>query len=153
MKSYILLLLICINFLKANGQINKEIVGKWKVISVTTSEFYIDLKTDSCSIYEKLKSHYPYIDDQKKIILEAKKLYSWQVQFSRDGIFNQYSKNNSVHEGKYDIDTGLSILTIHDKDASENDKGEKIKIYFKDGKLYQLFENDGDSQILVLERQ
>ncbi len=153
MIRYILILLICVNFLKANGQNNKEIVGNWKVISVTTSEFYIDLKTDSCSIYEKLKNHYPYVDDQKKIILEAKKLYSWHVQFRGNGTFNQYAKNSSVHEGKYEIDSELGILTIHDKDASKNDKGEKIKISFKDGKLYQRFENEDDSQVLVLERQ
>lgn len=96
---------------------NISLIGKWKIISIDSGDFYINTKTDSIFISKKTKTIFKDSLELNNMINIAKKTYTDNtIDFNING--NYLQKNESVvsMSGTYKINTLDKKISVTTKD-------------------------------------
>jgi hypothetical protein len=117
MKS-ILTLLFLISLTISCGQNEQEkIIGKWKIVSVNSGDFYLNTKTDSISISKEFKKAFNDSLALDNVINVAKMTYKNNVMdFNDSGVFNQMIDNELKMYGTYEIKPSIEKINVLLKD-------------------------------------
>lgn len=122
------------------SQENKLLIGEWKVVSVSTANFYYDVEKDSIELSEKLKKTY-----RNKISRQdydaTIRLENRNSSFIFDENFNYDFYLSKSERTKYSTFTGTyqlngNIITLNVTNLSKNKLIQKASFIFKDDKLF-----------------
>jgi hypothetical protein len=140
--------------LSSKGQNNVDIIGIWKVVSASTSDFYINFRSDSVSLSSEMRSLYPDSADQNKLINNAKNIYgSSKFSFEKNGVFKQYMDTFFLFEGKYRITPSENIIVLTTKNSLGKEIDENITYSFNEGELIITMKYDKDTIDFILEKR
>ncbi|TDO26769.1 hypothetical protein [Sediminibacterium goheungense] len=151
-------LCLCVLFtLTANSQCDTMILGKWKVISVKTSELYFNLKTDSSFIESDAIKNYP--DTNRQMIIELNKM-SWgniRFEFKKGNQLTMQFMEGVVDDNmKFCFNDNKKLISITSKNSLGEDKTDDWSAYMKEGQLHMTIQfdpEDDESKIqFVFER-
>ncbi|MGB5462588.1 MAG: hypothetical protein WBM92_04420, partial [Aureibaculum sp.] len=94
-----------------------EIVGKWKIVSVNSGDFYLNTKTDSITISKEFKKVFNDSLALDNVINVAKMTYNNNVmEFNDSGVFNQMIDNELKMYGTYEIKPSIEKINVLLKD-------------------------------------
>ena len=111
-----LLFLISLTISCAQNEQDK-IVGKWKIVSVNSGDFYLNTKTDSISISKEFKKVFDDSLALDNVINFAKMTYNNNVmEFNDSGVFNQMIDNELKMYGTYEIKASIEKINVLLKD-------------------------------------
>ncbi|APY00051.1 hypothetical protein [Lacinutrix venerupis] len=111
-----LLFLISLTISCAQNEQDK-IVGKWKIASVNSGDFYLNTKTDSISISKEFKKVFNDSLALDNVIKVAKMTYNNNVmEFNDSGVFNQMIDNELKMYGTYEIKPSIEKINVLLKD-------------------------------------
>lgn len=139
----------------AVSQCDSTLVGKWKVVSVKTSEVYFNLKTDSSFVEPDAIRNYP--DTNRQIIIEMNKM-AWsniQFEFKKGNSFTLSMMEGLSENGKYCFDQIKKSLNVTMKNGLGEDKTEEWKVYLNNQYLHMTFtfgEEEEEEMFFVFER-
>lgn len=114
----ILTLLFLISLTVSCAQNEKDkIIGKWKIVSVDSGDFYLNTKTDSISISKEFKKVFNDSLPLDNVINVAKMTYKNNVmEFDDSGVFNQMINNELKMYGTYEIKPSIEKINVLLKD-------------------------------------
>ncbi|WP_147427030.1 hypothetical protein [Lacinutrix venerupis] len=111
-----LLFLISLTVSCAQNEQDK-IIGKWKIVSVDSGDFYLNTKTDSISISKEFKKVFNDSLALDNVINVAKMTYNNNVmEFDDSGVFNQMIDNELKMYGTYEIKPSIEKINVLLKD-------------------------------------
>ena len=114
----ILTLLILINLTVSctqNEQTN--VIGKWKIVSVDSGDFYLNTKTDSLSISKEFKKVFNDSLELDNVINVAKMTYNNNImEFNESGIYTQKIDSKLSMNGAYELKPSIGKINVLLKD-------------------------------------
>ncbi len=114
----ILSFLLLINFAFScaqNEQVN--LVGKWKIVSVDSGDFYLNTTTDSTSISKEFKEVFNDSLELDNVINVAKMTYNNNVmEFNESGTYTQKINSELSMNGTYELKPSIGIINVLLKD-------------------------------------
>ena len=151
--------LFCMLFLTTIGglcfsQSKSSLIGKWKTISMQDHEIYFNLKTDSFSISNEIKSMYPDPDKQKQFLAGHKAIFgSMQYHFgANDTLTHMFNDTLQIGQCRYTVAATLDTITCIETGDDGVVKTDKILYKISDGLLYLKYDWEERLMELVLER-
>ena len=96
----------------------KNIIGEWKIVSINSDDFYLNVKTDSTWISEEFKELFSDSSEIENVFNVARMTYNNNVmEFSETGGYTQKVDGELRMIGTYEIKPSLSkiILLLKDK--------------------------------------
>ncbi len=105
MKKILILLLLILNLSFCLAQNDKlKVTGKWKVISIDSGDFYLNVKTDSVFISKDFNEIFSDSLELDNVINVAKMTYKNDIRyFGEDGIYTHKFDPKIIWHGTYDI--------------------------------------------------
>ena len=114
----ILTLLLLINLTVSctqNEQAN--VIGKWKIVSVDSGDFYLNTKTDSISISKEFKKVFNDSLELYNVINVAKMTYNDNImEFNESGIYTQKIDSKLSMNGTYELKPSIGKINVLLKD-------------------------------------
>jgi hypothetical protein len=110
----ILILLFLINMTVSCAQNEQaNVIGEWKIVSVNSGDFFLNIKTDSISISKEFKEVFNDSLELDNVINVSKMTYKNNVmEFNDNGIFNQKINDKLSMYGTYEIKPSIEKINV-----------------------------------------
>lgn len=131
----------------AKSQCDTVILGKWKVVSVKTSEVYFNLKTDSSFIEPDAIRNYP--DTNRQMIIEMNKMAWSNMRFDfKEGnqLIMQFMEGVILDSLRFCFNNNKKLLSTTSKNSFGEDKTDEWLAYLKEGQLHMTIQFDSEDE-------
>jgi len=122
----------------ANGyaQDSASIVGKWKVVSVTSDQFFSDVKNDTIIVSNEVKRLYPNSVGMQNEIASIRTMHSYKIF-----VFTDRNEFFEFISAKSEVKLFSGTYTIYDENKMTLDVENLAKIKLKKQATFNLQDN------------